>query len=91
MMNNFVVILGPTATGKTSLAESLCKKFNGVIISVDSRQAYREMEIGTGKKEQRAKSKGQSYSIPIHLYGVVNPDEQLNAYDYSINAWKKIK
>ena len=48
-MNKFVVILGPTATGKTSLAISLCKKFKGEIISVDSRQAYREMEIGTGK------------------------------------------
>lgn len=91
MINKFVVILGPTATGKTSLAVSLCKKYNGEIISVDSRQAYRGMEIGTGRKVQSAKCEAQNFSIPIHLYDVINPDEQLNAYDYSISAWKKIE
>jgi tRNA dimethylallyltransferase len=44
-----VVILGPTSSGKTNLAQKLCKKFNGFIISADSRQVYRYMDIGTGK------------------------------------------
>ena len=44
-----VVILGPTATGKTALAVQLAKKFDGEIISADSRQVYRGMDIGSGK------------------------------------------
>lgn len=44
-----VVICGPTATGKTSLGLKLCKKYNGEVVSVDSRQVYKEMSIGTGK------------------------------------------
>ncbi|OGP08198.1 MAG: tRNA (adenosine(37)-N6)-dimethylallyltransferase MiaA [Deltaproteobacteria bacterium GWA2_45_12] len=91
-MNKFVVILGPTATGKTSLAISLCKKFKGEIISVDSRQAYREMEIGTGKATidngQVTIDKGDT---PIHLYDVVGPDERLNAFEFSNLAWEKVE
>ncbi|MFC1626641.1 tRNA (adenosine(37)-N6)-dimethylallyltransferase MiaA [Patescibacteria group bacterium] len=48
-MNKVIVICGPTATGKTSLALSLAKKFNGELVSADSRQIYRYMDIGTGK------------------------------------------
>ena len=83
-MGKVIVVVGPTATGKTDLAVSICKKFNGEIISVDSRQAYREMNIGTGK------SLGDG-SIPIHLYDLVNPTERLNAYDYATYAWEKIE
>ena len=49
MEKSLVVILGPTSSGKTSLAISLCKKYNGEIISADSRQIYKYMDIGTGK------------------------------------------
>lgn len=92
MMKKLIVILGPTATGKTSLALSLCKKFNGEIVSVDSRQAYREMEIGTGKAViDNGQVTIDKRGVPIHLYDLVEPDRQLNAYDYSINAWKKIE
>ena len=48
-MNKLLVVCGPTATGKTSIALSLAKKFNGELICADSRQIYKGMDIGTGK------------------------------------------
>lgn len=62
-MSDLVVICGPTATGKTSLAIKLCQKLNGEIVSADSRQIYKFMDIGTGKlpiKTQSAKLKAQN-------------------------------
>ncbi|MEA3463877.1 MAG: isopentenyl transferase family protein, partial [Patescibacteria group bacterium] len=47
--NKIIVILGPTSSGKTSLAVKLAYKFNGEIVSADSRQVYRGMDVGTGK------------------------------------------
>lgn len=93
-MNKIVVIVGPTATGKTSLAIKLCKIFNGEIISVDSRQAYTEMEIGTGKNigykigGSRLESNEE---VPIYLYDVAEPNKQLSAFEFSNIAWQKIK
>lgn len=49
-MNKILVIFGPTATGKTQLSFKLAKKFNGELISADSRQVYKGMDIGTGKE-----------------------------------------
>ena len=83
-MKNVIAILGPTATGKTDLAIALCKKFNGEIISVDSRQAYKGMDIGTGK------SFGDG-SIPIHLYSLVAPNERLNAHMFAQRAMEKLE
>ena len=48
-MIDFIVILGPTATGKTNFSVKVANKFNGEIISADSRQIYKGMDIGTGK------------------------------------------
>jgi tRNA dimethylallyltransferase len=48
-MNKLLVICGPTGTGKTSLGILIAKKFNGEIVSADSRQVYKDMDIGTGK------------------------------------------
>ena len=48
-MNKLIIILGPTASGKTSLAVDIAYRFNGEIISADSRQIYKGMDIGTGK------------------------------------------
>lgn len=67
-MYRVIVILGPTASGKSALAVSLAKKFNGEVISADSRQIYRGLEIGSGaitKKEMRG--------IPHHLLAVASP------------------
>jgi tRNA dimethylallyltransferase len=72
-----VVILGPTAVGKTAIAIQVAQALDGEIISADSRQVYRYMNIGTAKPtpEQRA-------AVPHHLLDVVNPDEAFNAVDF---------
>ena len=57
-MKKLIVICGPTCTGKTSLAVKLCKKFDGEIVSADSRQTYKHMDIGTGKKPATSRMKG---------------------------------
>jgi tRNA dimethylallyltransferase len=72
-----VVVAGPTASGKTSLSVELAKVFNGEIISADSMQIYRWMDIGTAKPS-REERKG----IPHHLLDVVDPDEPFNAALY---------
>ena len=48
-MNKLLVVCGPTATGKTALAVSMAQRFNGELVSADSRQVYKGMDIGTGK------------------------------------------
>ena len=67
-MRKVVVIVGPTATGKTSLAMKLCQKLDGEVVSVDSRQAYLEMEIGTGKKAQNIKTRTERFTNLAVLY-----------------------
>ena len=62
-----VVITGPTATGKTALAVELARRFDGEIVSIDSRQVYRGMDIGTGK------DLGEYGEIPYHLIDVADP------------------
>jgi tRNA dimethylallyltransferase len=77
-----VAIVGPTAVGKTALAIQLAQEFRGEIVSADSRQVYREMNIGTAKPtpvEQRA--------APHHLIDVVNPDETFTLADYQARAY----
>ena len=73
-----IVLVGPTASGKTSLALRLAEEFDGEIVSCDSVAVYREMEIGTAKpsREERALA-------PHHLIDVVWPDEACTAGDYS--------
>ncbi|MBU2577644.1 tRNA (adenosine(37)-N6)-dimethylallyltransferase MiaA, partial [Patescibacteria group bacterium] len=97
-MNRLLVICGPTATGKTSLGISLAKKFNGEIISADSRQVYRGMDIITGKDiPEFSNKKGQEVGyyeingIKIWLYDVIRPDQRFNVADYYELAWKVIK
>ncbi len=80
-----VVIVGPTASGKSALAMELAEKFNGEIVSADSMQVYRYMDIGTAKptKEQRKK-------IIHHLIDVADPDEDFTAARYGGEASKAI-
>ncbi len=82
-MSLLVAIVGPTATGKSRLALDLCQNFNGEIISADSRQVYRYMDIGTAKptKEEQA-------SVPHHLIDVVDPDEDFSLALYQEKALK---
>jgi tRNA dimethylallyltransferase len=73
-----VVLLGPTASGKTSLSLHLAEKFNGEIVSCDSVAVYREFEIGTAKP-----SLADRRRIPHHLIDVAAPTEQFTAGDYA--------
>ncbi len=72
-----VVIVGPTASGKSDLAVQLAQKFNGEIISADSRQVYRGLDIGTGKITKR-----EMAGIPHHLLDCVSPRRQFTAAEY---------
>ena len=74
------VVLGPTATGKTQLAVQLAHKLSGEIISADSRQVYRGMDIGTGKDLNEYNFKG--ISIPYHLIDIVAPIEEYNVAQF---------
>lgn len=74
MSNKVLIISGPTATGKTSLAIKLAKKFNGELISADSRQIYRDMDIGTGKDHPK--------NVKIHLVDIINPNESFSVAQY---------
>jgi len=78
-----VVILGSTASGKTDLAIDLAKKFNGEIVSADSRTIYRGMDIGTAKPRD---TKG----VPHHLIDIISPDEDFNVALFKQEAIKKI-
>ncbi len=81
-----IVILGPTASGKTALSLELAKKFKGEIISTDSRQIYREMEISTD-----AILSEQQEGIPHHLLGITTPDKTITVAGFTDLALGKIK
>lgn len=76
-----LVIVGPTASGKTGLSVSLAKKFDGEVISADSRQVYRGMDIGTAKV-----SKEEMQDVPHHLLDVASPNEVYTALDFARDA-----
>ena len=80
-----IVIAGPTASGKSSLALELAEKFGGEIVSCDSVAVYREMEIGTAKP-----TAAQRARVPHHLLDVAGPDEPFTAGDYSRLARKSL-
>ena len=77
MKAKIVIVLGPTAVGKTEFALELAKQINGEIVNADSQQVYRYMDIGTGKP-----SKAERQIVPHHLIDIVNPDEDFNAATY---------
>lgn len=77
MKPKVIVIVGPTASGKTSASINVAKKLNGEIISADSMQIYREMNIGTAKV-----TKEEADGIKHYLVDVVNPDEVFNVTKY---------
>ena len=81
-MNEYklLTIVGPTASGKTTLAVSVADKLNGEIISGDSRQVYRGMTLGTGKDLEDYHVNGKD--IKVHLVDIVNPGDKYNIYNY---------
>lgn len=88
-----IVILGPTASGKTRLAVGLAYKFQGEIISADSRQVYKGMNWGTGKdlREYKIKKGKKKIIIPHHLIDIVSPKTQFSLAQYQKLAYQKIK
>lgn len=96
-MKKVSVILGPTSSGKTSLALQLCKKYGGEIISADSRQVYKFMDVGTGKVPVRSRYEIKKQDdhweldgIKVWGYDLVTPDEHFSAYDFATFALEKI-
>ena len=79
-MCKMLTILGPTASGKTALAAALAVEFNGEIISADSRQVYRRMDIGTGK--DLADYDVDGVKVSYHLIDIVEPGTKYNVYKY---------
>jgi tRNA dimethylallyltransferase len=79
-MKKMITILGPTASGKTSLAAALAADIGAEIISADSRQVYRGMDIGTGKDLEDYTVDGKS--IPYHLIDIVSPGSKYNLFQY---------
>ena len=84
-MNCLVAIVGPTATGKSQLALHLAQKFSGEIVSADSRQVYRYMDIGTAKP-----SRTEMSLVPHHLIDIINPGEDFSLAQYQRLAYRKI-
>lgn len=98
-----VVIIGPTSSGKTSAALKLCQKFDGEIISADSRQIYKYLDIGTGKVPvylanspvdqftiNRSRDFWEIAGIEVWMYGVVKPGEYFSADSFRKQAQEKI-
>lgn len=86
MRKKILAILGPTASGKTKVSLEIADILKGEIISADSRQIYRFMDIGTAKPGLEERKK-----IPHHLIDIVNPDEYFSAADYSTRAREAIR
>ena len=76
-MNNIICIAGPTASGKTALAVELAKSFNGEVVSCDSMQIYKRMDIGTAKPTAE-----EMDGIPHHMLDVCEPDEDFSVSKY---------
>ena len=77
---DFITILGPTASGKTSVAVKLAAEIDAEIISADSRQVYRRMDLGTGKDLEDYCIQGKN--IPYHLINIAEPGTKYNVYEY---------
>lgn len=85
-MQKVLVIMGQTATGKSALAVQIARKIGGEVISADSRQVYRGLDIGSGKFTQK-----EMRSVPHHLLNVANPKRRFTVAQYKKLAENKIK
>lgn len=83
-MQKMITILGPTASGKTPVAARLAMEIGGEVISADSRQVYRRMDIGTGKdlEDYMVSQRDGSFVIPYHLIDIQEPGTKYNLFEY---------
>src|SRR3954470_5569627 len=81
-----LVIVGPTSSGKSDLAVKLAKKFNGEVVSADSRQVYKGLDIGTGKITEK-----EMEDIPHHLLDIITPQKTFTVHQFKIQAEKAIR
>ena len=91
MKYDLITILGPTASGKTPLAASLADRLSAEIISGDSRQVYRRMDLGTGKDLADYTIEGRQ--VPYHLIDIVEPGYKYNVFEYQrdfLKAYEEI-
>lgn len=85
-MFDLISIIGPTASGKTALAVNVADKLHGEIISADSRQVYRGMDIGTGKDLEEYRLGGKT--VPYHLIDIVDAGYKYNVFEYQTDFFK---
>ena len=95
-MQKMITILGPTASGKTPLAAALALRIGGEILSADSRQVYRRMDIGTGKdlSDYRLAVDGSPVDIPYHLIDICEPGTRYNLFQYQqdfFDAYEQVR
>ena len=83
---NCICVLGPTAVGKTPLAVALANAFDGEVISVDSRQVYKYLDIGSGKDLCEYAVNGKP--IPYHLIDVTELPTEYSVFDYQAEVYK---
>lgn len=86
---NCIIVLGPTAVGKTSIGIAVADRFNGEIISADSRQTYRHLDIGSGKDLNEYNLNGKT--IPYHLIDIVDLPSEYNVYNYQQDFYRVFK
>ena len=85
MKNKIVVVLGPTASGKSNLAIKIAQKFKGEIISSDSRQIYKELNIGSNKINKKEQN-----NIKHYLLNIIKPNEKYNLFNWQEDTFKII-
>ncbi|MCR4741322.1 MAG: tRNA (adenosine(37)-N6)-dimethylallyltransferase MiaA [Treponema sp.] len=86
---NCVILLGPTAVGKTAIGVAIASHFDGEIISADSRQTYRHLDIGSGKDLEDYTVDGKE--IPYHLIDIIDLPAEYNVYNYQQDFYKAFK
>ncbi len=89
--NQIIIISGATAVGKTAVAVDLCKKINGEIISADSRQVYKYLDIGTNKEGKLVDGIRYLDGIPQYLTDIINPDQKYNAGNFETDAHRYVE
>ena len=92
-MYNGVVVLGPTACGKTAVGVGIAARCNGEVVSADSRQVYRHLDIGSGKdlgEYTVATAAGDRLQVPYHLIDVAQLPQEYSVYDYQKDAYNAI-